>query len=65
MHTYSGHAQQQVLQVLGVATQPVLQGLHEVAGILSLVVGQVLQHLGQGAHQLQQTLLEVVILLQR
>mmetsp|Transcript_21009 Transcript_21009/g.46075 ORF Transcript_21009/g.46075 Transcript_21009/m.46075 type:complete len:1268 (+) Transcript_21009:731-4534(+) len=62
-HVGHSSADQQVLKVLSVATQPVLQGLHEVACILSLVAGQELEHLGQGAHQLEQTLLKVVIVL--
>eukprot|EP00983_Pelagomonas_calceolata_P065845 1148766-Pelagomonas_calceolata.AAC.13 len=60
---YLGGGDEQVLQVVSIATQPVLQRLHKVACILGLIAGQELEHLGQGAHQLQQALLKVVIVL--
>mmetsp|Transcript_27247 Transcript_27247/g.59503 ORF Transcript_27247/g.59503 Transcript_27247/m.59503 type:complete len:1448 (-) Transcript_27247:88-4431(-) len=58
LHVLLGKHKKEVLQVLGRATQPVLEGLHEVLRVLCLVRGKVLQHLGQGADQLQQTILE-------
>ena len=39
-HILRGSVQQQVLQVLGVAAQPVLQALHEVACVLRLLTRQ-------------------------
>mmetsp|Transcript_17534 Transcript_17534/g.48843 ORF Transcript_17534/g.48843 Transcript_17534/m.48843 type:complete len:660 (+) Transcript_17534:2749-4728(+) len=62
-HVCLGGGDEQVLQVVSIATQPVLQRLHKVACILGLIAGQELEHLGQGAHQLQQALLKVVIVL--
>lgn len=67
-HTQNTHlssGDEQVLQVVSVTSQPVLQGLHKVACVLGLVTGKELEHLGQGAHQLQQTLLKVVVVLRR
>lgn len=60
-----GRGDEQVLQVVRVAAQPVLQRLHKVARVLRLVRGQELEHLGQRAHQLQQALLKVVVVLQQ
>jgi len=62
--THLSSGDQQVLQVICVAAQPVLQGLHKVACVLGLVARQELQHLGQGAHELEQALLKVVVVLQ-
>ena len=44
-----GKVEDQVLQILRVAPQPVLQAVHKVACVLRLVGGQVLEHLGQRA----------------
>ncbi len=55
VHTLEGgdigdsRVEQQVLQVLGVSSQPVLQALHEVARVLRLLAGQELEHSGQRA----------------
>lgn len=55
--------EQQVLEVLGVASEPVLQRRHEVARVLRLLGGQVLEHRRQRAHKFQQRLLKVVVVL--
>ena len=55
--------EEEVLEVVGAAAEPVLQGVHEVAGVLGLVGGEVLEHLGEGAHELEHALLEAARLL--
>jgi len=42
--------QEQVLQILSISSQPVLQALHKVAGVLRLLAGQILEHCWQCAH---------------
>jgi len=42
--------QEQVLQILSISSQPVLQALHKVAGVLRLLTGQILEHCWQCAH---------------
>mmetsp|Transcript_5701 Transcript_5701/g.23522 ORF Transcript_5701/g.23522 Transcript_5701/m.23522 type:complete len:1185 (+) Transcript_5701:1625-5179(+) len=53
-----GDHEEEVLEVVRAAAEPVLQGVHEVAGVLGLVGGEVLEHLGEGAHELEHALLE-------
>ena len=58
-----GDHEEEVLEVIGGTAEPVLEGVHEVAGILGLVGGEVLEHLGEGAHELEHALLEAAGLL--
>mmetsp|Transcript_3229 Transcript_3229/g.10853 ORF Transcript_3229/g.10853 Transcript_3229/m.10853 type:complete len:521 (+) Transcript_3229:2840-4402(+) len=58
-----GNHQQEVLQVVRGTAEPVLQRVHKVTSISRLVRRQVLQHLGQRAHELQHALFETARLL--
>ena len=49
-HILCGRVQQQVLQILSVAAQPVLQALHKIARVLRLLARQKFQHRRQRAH---------------
>mmetsp|Transcript_12457 Transcript_12457/g.34666 ORF Transcript_12457/g.34666 Transcript_12457/m.34666 type:complete len:540 (-) Transcript_12457:608-2227(-) len=53
-----GDGEQEVLQVLRGPPEPVLQGKHEVPRVLGLVRGEVLEHGGQGPHELEHGLLK-------
>ena len=50
--------QQEVAEVVGSASQPILKTQHEAASILRLLYGQVLEHRGQGVQELEHRVLE-------
>ena len=62
-HVRLGDHEQEVLEVVRGPAEPVLQRVHEVARVLRLVRGEVLEHLGERAHELEHALLEPARLL--
>ena len=50
--------QEEVAEVVGCSSQPVLEAEHEAASVLCLLHRQVLQHRGQGVEQLEHGVLE-------
>ena len=58
IHIFIGQHQQEVTQVVGRATKPILETEHEGAGVLGLLHRQILQYRGQGIEQLEHGVLE-------
>ena len=53
-----GKHQQEIFEVLGRATEPILEAQHKVASILRLVHRHIFENLRQGLHNLEHTVLK-------